>query len=255
MPEFFGRDGVRLVFHELGQGRPVVLLHGYFSTAYETWVRTGHAAKIAARGHRVIMPDLRGHGSSATPHDPEAYPHDVLADDGLALIDALGLTDYDLGGYSIGGRMTVRMLVRGATPRRAVVAGQSLRSVTAAAGRGPGGRLRTGGFFQRVLTGLGTFSPGSPEWKAEEFLHKVGGDPVALLRVSDTYIDTPLEEVSRIAVPTLVVTGDADNRASAEELAATLRNARYVAVPGDHASAVESPLLGTAIADFLSEQA
>jgi pimeloyl-ACP methyl ester carboxylesterase len=78
---FPGRDGARLAYHELGEGRALVLIHGFFSTALVNWVRYGHAAKIAARGYRVIMPDLRGHGDSARPHEPAAYPPDVLADD------------------------------------------------------------------------------------------------------------------------------------------------------------------------------
>jgi pimeloyl-ACP methyl ester carboxylesterase len=99
---FQGADGIKLAYREMGEGKPLVLIHGYFSTAFVNWVRYGHAAVIAARGRRVIMPDLRGHGDSAKPHDPGAYPPDVLADDGFALIDHLGLTDYDLGGYSLG---------------------------------------------------------------------------------------------------------------------------------------------------------
>nr|WP_283234642.1 hypothetical protein [Candidatus Protofrankia californiensis] len=38
-----------------------MLIHGCFATTTETWVRYGHAAKIAVRGYRVIMPDLRGY--------------------------------------------------------------------------------------------------------------------------------------------------------------------------------------------------
>src|SRR5260370_18540761 len=132
---FQGRDGAELGYREAGEGRPLVLIHGYFSTATVNWGRYGHVSTIAARGHRVIMPDLRGHGDSAKPHDAAAYPPDVLADDGFALIEQLGLTDYDLGGYSLGGRTTIRMLARGATPRRAIVAG---------AGRGGGERPRRG---------------------------------------------------------------------------------------------------------------
>ena len=64
----------------------VVLLHGLFSDAETNWIKFGHAATIAAAGFRVIMPDLRAHGRSAKPHDAAAYPPDVLADDGLALI-------------------------------------------------------------------------------------------------------------------------------------------------------------------------
>ncbi len=104
---FQGRDGAELAYREAGEGRPLVLIHGYFSTATVNWVRYGHVSTIAAREHRVIMPDLRGHGDSAKPHDAAAYPPDVLADDGFALIEQLGLTDYDLGGYSLGGRTTI----------------------------------------------------------------------------------------------------------------------------------------------------
>src|SRR3954470_9511620 len=88
---FRSGDGLRLAYREMGEGRPVVLIHGFFSTASVNWVRYGHAAKVAARGYRVVMPDLRAHGDSAKPHDVSAYPPDVLADDGFALIEHLGL--------------------------------------------------------------------------------------------------------------------------------------------------------------------
>ena len=113
---FTAADGTDLAWHELGEGRPVVLLHGLFSDAFTNWLRYGHAAAIAAQGFRVIMPDLRAHGLSGKPHDPACYPPDILADDGLALIAHLGLADYDLGGYSLGARTSVRMVVRGAAP-------------------------------------------------------------------------------------------------------------------------------------------
>jgi pimeloyl-ACP methyl ester carboxylesterase len=100
---FRGRDGVQLAYRELGEGRPLIMIHGYLSNAV-IMAGTGLAGRLAARGYRVILPDLRGHGDSARPHDPAAYPPDALADDGLALIEQLALTDYDLGGYSLGGR-------------------------------------------------------------------------------------------------------------------------------------------------------
>src|SRR5258706_11580064 len=115
---FASFDGVELTWREIGEGRPLVLIHGLFSNAWTNWIRYRHAARLAAAGHRVIMPDLRGHGLSARPHDPAAYPPDVLARDGLALLGQLGLGDYDLGGYSLGARTAVRMIVDGATPRR-----------------------------------------------------------------------------------------------------------------------------------------
>src|SRR6201992_1446022 len=114
------------------------------------------------------MPDLRGHGDSGKTHDPPAYPPDILADDGFALIEHLGLTDYDLGGYSLGGRTKMRMLARGAKPGKAICAAMGLQVTIHAVGRG--------GHFRDILTNLGTFERGSPEWMAEAFLKTTGGD-------------------------------------------------------------------------------
>ena len=242
---FEGRDGVKLAYREMGEGRPVVLIHGYFSTAKVNWLKYGHAEKIAARGFRVIMPDLRSHGDSAKPHDDAAYPKDVLVDDGLALIDHLGLTDYDLGGYSLGGRTTLRMLVRGATPRRAIVAGMGIEGMLDTGGRGD--------FFRKVLGNLGAHKSGSLEWMSEQFLKTVGGDPLALLKILDTSVDTTAAQLAGIAMPVMVACGAQDNdNGSAEELAEALQDGWYVELPGNHMSAVTKPALGEAIADFLA---
>ncbi len=242
---FHGHDGADLVYRELGAGRPLVLIHGYLGNATVSWVDSGLAATIAAHGYRVFMPDMRGHGDSARPHDAAAYPPDMLADDGLALIEQLGLTDYDLGGYSLGGRTTMRILARGATPGRAIVGGQGLDAIIHTVGRG----IR----YRHILTSLGTFEPGSPEQAMEDWITSSGGDPVALLHVLDTFMDTPQEALTQIKSPTLVLTGaQDDHNRSAEALAAALPNGRYVEVPGSHMSAVATPEFRSAITDFLS---
>jgi len=239
-------DGVELAWTEMGQGRPVVLIHGYFSTAEVNWIKYGHAAKLAARGFRVILPDLRGHGQSAKPHDPAAYPPDVLMRDGLALVEHLGLADYDLGGYSLGGRTTLRMLVNGATPRRTVLCGMGLQGLTHTQGRGA--------YFKRVLTNLGSFERGSSEWLTEAFLKTTRGDPEALLLILETFVDTAEAEIAAIRVPALVVAGAEDfDNGSAQEVADLIANGRFVEIPGNHMSAVTRPELGDAIVDFLAD--
>jgi pimeloyl-ACP methyl ester carboxylesterase len=242
---FTASDGAKLVWHELGEGRPVVLLHGLFSSADMNWIRFGHAAEIASRGLRVIMPDLRAHGDSAAPHDEASYPPDVLARDGRELVEHLGLTDYDLGGYSLGGRTAARMAILGATPRRLAICGMGLR-----------GMLQTGrrsAHFRKVLTGLGTHPRGSDEWMAEAFLKTTGGDPEALLPLLGSFVDSSEDELRGIAIPTLVLSGaeDQDN-GPAQELADLLPDGRYVEVPGNHMNAVTKPELGRALADFLA---
>jgi len=239
-----GRDGTRLAFREVGDGPPLVLLHGFVSNATTNWIRFGHAAALAARGHRVVMPDLRGHGDSAHPHDPASYPPDVLADDAAALVEQLGLEGYDLGGYSLGGRTVLRMLVRGARPRRAVVAGMGLDHVV---DTGPGNDR-----FREVLARLGSFERGDPGWMVEQFLRSNDGDPEALVRVLDSAVDTAEVELALLDTPTLVAVGEDDvEHASAERLAAVLPHARFVVLPGNHMSAATKPALAVAIGDFL----
>ncbi len=242
---FTAADGIRLAWHELGQGRPVVLLHGLFSDAFTNWLRYGHAETIAAEGFRVIMPDLRAHGQSGKPHDPAFYPPDILAGDGLALVAHLGLGDYDLGGYSLGARTVVRMVVHGAAPRRLIVSGMGLQGLHSTG--------RRSGHFRKILNGLGTHERGSPEWLAEAFLKTTGGDPQALLPLLDSFVDTPEEAIAGIAIPTLVLSGDEDSdNGSPRALADLLPNGEYQAVPGGHMSAVIKPDLGRAMAAFLA---
>lgn len=242
---FTAPDGAQLVWHEMGAGRPVVLLHGLFSDARTNWIRYGHAKLLTENGFRVIMPDLRAHGSSAKSHDCADYPTDILVDDGLSLISHLGLSDYDLGGYSLGGRTALRMVVRGAKPRRLIVSGMGLSGLTDTAPRT--------NHFKHILDNLGRFEKFTPEWNAESFLKTTRGDSVALRLLLDTFIDTSPESIAEIAVPTLVLSGEEDSdNGSVAALAAKLPDALLVRTPGGHMSAVTKPELGQAIANFLT---
>lgn len=240
---FKGADGLDLAYRETGKGFPVVLIHGLFSNGFVNWIKYGHATRIAAAGFRVIMPDLRGHGASAAPHEATAYPPDILAADGEALIEQLGLSDYHLGGYSLGARTSVRLLARGAAPRRAVIAGMGLQGLLDTHGRS--------GFFRRVLMERGGHAPGSPEWLAEGFLRSTGGDPAAMIPLLDSFVDSTRDDLARITLPILVLTGiDDQDNGSAADLARALPDARLQEIPGNHMSAVLKPELGGSIANF-----
>jgi pimeloyl-ACP methyl ester carboxylesterase len=242
---FTAPDGVRLACHELGEGAPVLLLHGLFSNAEMNWIRFGHAAAIAARGRRLIMLDHRAHGDSGKPHDPAFYPSDVLTTDALALVEQLNLSDYGLVGYSLGARTAVRMIARGARPERLVLAGMGLEGLLGTTGRAD--------HFRHILTNLGRHPRGSPEWMAEAFLKTTKGDPQALLPLLDSWQHVTEADLAGLTMPTLVVAGaeDLDN-GSAPELARRLPAATYAEVPGGHMSSVTKPELGIAIADFLA---
>ncbi len=244
MGQFRGFDGVALAVEELGSGRPVILLHGLFSSGEMNWRRYGAAAEIAAAGYRVIMPDFRAHGSSAAPHDPAAYPPDVLAKDIEALIEQLGLTDFDLCGYSMGARTAIRLLARGLRPARSVIAGMGLDGLT-------GGTERAA-FFQSVLARPEGWAPGSPEAYAAAFMRQNKVDRTAVSLLLNSQQSTPLDTLRTIDTRILVLCGQEDrDNGSAPALALELPNAALVEIPGNHMSAVTKPDFGAAIAAWL----
>jgi pimeloyl-ACP methyl ester carboxylesterase len=243
--EFTASDGVRLAVHEMGDGLALILIHGYFSDAHTNWIKYGHAAFLADAGFRVIMPDLRAHGQSEKPHDVAAYAPDILADDQFALIAHLGLTEYALGGYSLGGRTVARMLVRGAKPNKAIISGMGLE-----------GLINTGArsaHFRSVFDNLGHHERGSAAWMAEAFLKTSGGDPVALKLILDCFVDCSESEIAAITTPVAVICGEEDHdNGSAAELADILPYGQLVTIPGNHMSAVVKRELGAEISDFLA---
>ncbi len=245
-PQYFdARDGVRLAWREMGEGRPVVLLHGLFSSAEVNWIKFGTAARIAAEGYRVVMPDLRVHGSSAAPHDAALYPPDVLVNDLADLIAHLGLSAFDLGGFSLGARTSVRAVVAGMAPGRLILGGMGLAGLA--------GWQRRGQFFKRVIAEYDSAKRGDDSWLSIQFMKTMKIDRIAAGHLLDSFTDTPPDALAALTMPTLVVCGDRDrDNGSAEDLVAALPDAVLATIPGTHMSSVTEPELGQAIAAFLT---
>lgn len=238
-------DGTELAVHRLGEGRPVLLLHGLFSSAEMNWTRFGHAAKLADAGFEAIMPDLRAHGQSAKPHDPAAYPPDVLVRDVGAVVEALGLDDFDLAGFSLGARTAVRAVVKGLKPRRLVIAGMGLEGLS--------GWERRAAFFIDAIDRCDEVKRGDPAFMAAAFMKSMKVDRVAARLLLQAVEDTGPEDLAALTMPTLVLCGDKDrDNGSPQALAEALPNARIEEVPGTHMSSVTEPALGEAIARFLT---
>jgi pimeloyl-ACP methyl ester carboxylesterase len=102
--EAAGRGG-RLAGEELGDGPPVVLLHGLSATRRYVV----HRSKALPRaGYRTIGYDARGHGESDPPEDPDAYDYADLAVDLLAVMDDFNLERAALAGVSMGAHTALR---------------------------------------------------------------------------------------------------------------------------------------------------
>jgi pimeloyl-ACP methyl ester carboxylesterase len=96
---------IRIYYEDFGQGRPVILIHGWPST-HLLWEY--QSADLAAAGMRVISYDRRGFGLSSVPY--RAYDYDSLSSDLNELIEKLDLHDVTLVGFSMGGGEVVRYL-------------------------------------------------------------------------------------------------------------------------------------------------
>ena len=195
----------------------MILLHGLFSDAQMNWIKFGHAERIAAAGFRVIMPDLRAHGLSGKPHEPEAYPkrHSGARS---ARIDRASrhLTDYDLGGFSLGARTAVQGVGEGLKPRRAILAGMGLEGLSGLEPAPP--------FLRRGDRQFDTAPRGDPHWLAIQFMKtmKVDRDR-RRAPCCATFEDAHPEWLAAFTMPTLVVCGAEDHdNGSASKLAAAL---------------------------------
>jgi pimeloyl-ACP methyl ester carboxylesterase len=240
-----GAGGARLAVHRLGEGRPVLLLHGLFSSAAVNWIKFGHAARLVEAGFEAIMPDLRAHGQSDTPHNLDAYPADVLVKDAFAVVSALGLADFDLGGFSLGSRTAVRAVIEGLAPRRLVLGGMGME--------GLGQWEQRSAFFVEAIDNFETIKRGDPHYLAQQFMKTMKVDRRAARLLLGSVADIDVATLQRVRMPTLVVCGVDDNdNGSAPALAGALANSTYVEVPGTHMSSVTQLQFGEAIVHFLS---
>ncbi|MBA3547788.1 MAG: alpha/beta fold hydrolase [Nannocystis sp.] len=245
------RDGQRIAFATLGSGPDTVLL------AHNLMSRRGSFAAVAARlapRCRLLAVDLRGHGESGDA--PRSFAAQDLADDLLAVLDAVGVTRALLVGTSLGA--TAAALLTLAHPQR--VRGLMLLSATAlAASRAD--RLR----FAALATVIRALGPGpvmpailgqllGARYRAQEpagaaraaaqIRATARGD---LVRAIAAWVGRPPlpDRLAQIEVPTKIVVGDQDTacpRARGEALAAGLPHASLHVVHGaGHSLQLEHP--------------
>ena len=266
------RAGVALAVWEAGEGVPVLLLHGL--TATHRYVVMG-SSRLERGGHRVVSYDARGHGDSSPARDPSAYGYDELADDAVAVLDALEIRRAVLAGASMGAHTLLRVALE--HPER--VAGVVVITPAYEAGdNGNGARLarwdalseglRTGG-VDGFLAAYGE-PPVPPQWRDAVLTvirqrlsrHK---HPEA---VADALSAVPrsrpfqsLAELGRIAVPAAVVaSGDEADpehpQAVGEAYAAAIPGARLITdEPGHSPIAWQGSQLSAVIARVAAEAA
>jgi pimeloyl-ACP methyl ester carboxylesterase len=197
---------------------PVLLAHGFASSFEDNWRRTGFADLLEDAGRTLIPFDFPGHGTSAKPHEPEAY-----ADLAASLLDALPAdgSPVDAVGFSMGGATLLEAASRVPERFRRIVVG------------GVGENLfdRPDNTAMAAAIERGEADPEDGRAKLfVQFSKRNGNDPlalVALLRRPDQGNLDP-GALGRITCPTLVIIGDKDHAGSPKPLIDALPHASLV---------------------------
>lgn len=250
---YLERDGTAIFLDVVGTdtGRPPLLLsHGYAASA-EMW-----KPNLDALGadRQVILWDMRGHGRSASPPDPDAYSEALAVADMAAVLDEVGVDQAICGGLSLGGYLSLAFAL--AHPQRVaalvlVDTGPGFRN---AEGRQKWNRLASSIATSYERDGLAAM-PDSAEVGAGP--HDPVGLALAARGVLLRHDSRVIDALPAIEVPTLVVVGALDRPylAAADHMAAKIPNARKVVLAAaGHAANIDQPTaFDTAVVDFLAQ--
>lgn len=239
---------MRIAWEEAGAGEPIVLVHGFASDRVQNWRAPGWYKTLTEAGRRVVALDCRGHGESDKPHDPESYG-DRMVDDVVAVMEAAGLSRADVMGYSMGGMLTMGLMMhRPELVNRAVIAGVGETY------------FREAGIRRHAIAdALTVADPGTLKDPVQRqfrlFAGQAGKDLAALAACmrKARAVYSPDQLRSRTG-PVLVVCGELDNlTGSPDGLAAAFPQGRAVTVARrDHMTAVGDKAYKQAVLDFLA---
>jgi pimeloyl-ACP methyl ester carboxylesterase len=243
--DYIDVNGVHTYYEVRGAGEPVLLLHGGM-TPIETWEAQTQAL---AEQYQVYLPERRGHGRTADVAGPITYG--LMAEDTAAFMDALGITNARVAGWSDGGNVALILAMkRPDLVRKVILLG------CAANIEGYGDKFDN----LKELT-LDALPPMATD--AYKALSPDGPQHLPILweKIARLWTTEPahdLSELSAIGCPTLVMQGD-DDVATFEHIAAMARaipDSQVAIVPGtDHMVMFEKPeLVNRIFLDFFADE-
>jgi pimeloyl-ACP methyl ester carboxylesterase len=235
-------NGIRLYYATIGQGSPVVLLHGGLANSDYF----GNQIAALAPRHRVIVVDSRGHGRST--RDARPFGYDLMADDVVALLDQLQIGRADIVGWSDGAIIGLDLSIRHPT-RVGRVFAFAANTVTAGVVDGVENNPTFAAFIARTGQEYARLSP-APD-QAQAFLDQISN----MWASEPNWTDAQLQA---IRAPVLVVDGDHDEairRPHTEYIAATIPGAGLLILPNtSHFAFLQDPAqFNFAVLHFLGD--
>lgn len=235
-------DGTQLFYTDWGQGRPIILLHGWLMNS-SSW--DYHAMRLVERGYRVIRYDRRGFGRSDQPWT--GYDYDTLTSDLHTLIQHLGLRDAALVGFSMGAGEVARYLARhGNTAVSAAVFVSGITPQVAQSEANPDGmpsadfanyeQAMTENLSQTLYDYAQAQFP-DPALREDYLTMTRQASLRAVLATARAWYETDFHaDLATIDVPTLILHGDADQSAlpavTGRKTHALVAGSQYLEYPG-----------------------
>lgn len=238
---FSSFDGTKIYYEVRGNGKPVLLVHGFIVDG-NSWKHATLYSDLLEKNYKVITLDMRGNGKSGKPHDSTAYDNDAEAKDIMLLMNLLKIKQYSVVGYSRGSIITARLLVLDKRIQNAVLGGM-------------GADFTNPEWPRRIMFYHALRGDSVPELKGlVDYIQHQKLDQLALAYLQRSQPSTSKEELNKITKPVLVISGseDSDN-GSADELAKLLPNSTVATVPGDHNHASATKEFSTAVINFLKK--
>jgi pimeloyl-ACP methyl ester carboxylesterase len=251
MTRYFDSQGLRLAYDDLGEGDPILLLHGFAADRRLNWKFTGWYATLAEAGYRVLALDARGHGQSAKPADIEAYRPEGIAGDAVRLLDHLGLRRARLFGYSMGGRNAAWLLAHHRSRFEAVIiggTGLNLLAPVEARRWARRGYALTADNAKSESLAIPAMVP-----LYRRAVRRGGRTGALAACLMGAFPNMRRRDFARVNIPTLVACGGKDTLAGSPfPLAASIPGARALVIPGrTHLSAMTDPFFKGAVLGFL----
>lgn len=235
--DFFRYDGYRLAYETYGDGPQVTLfLHGLL---LDSNLNRGIAQALSAKGHRVVLLELLGHGRSDRPRHATLHRMDSYARQTVALLDHLGVEQAVVGGVSLGANVSLHVAVEDRERVRGLLVEMPVLEWAAPACGAVFIPLLLAEHFGRPVTELIALAarriPRSGFGPADSFLNAASMAPQEIAAILHGLLvgptAPPVGERERIAAPTLVIGHGRDYIhpfSDAENLVSQLPNARMV---------------------------
>lgn len=258
-----------MYFTKTGSGPPLLLLHGFTGCTRNWEPLVPHLAQ----SHTVIIVDLPGHGQTGPLSDIQSYRMETIAAELVQLMDGLGHAQFDLLGYSMGGRLALYMAVHYPEKINKLVlesASPGLKTAEEREARSAADDTLAERIEREGIESFVNFWESISLWESQKSLSDASKDNLRQIRLSNNPAGLANSlrgmgtgqqpslwpQLKSMQIPTLLITGEHDSKfcAIAAQMGQLIPNSQHQTIPqAGHTVHLEKPAdWGQAVQNFLA---